>query len=618
MGYELGIDLGTTWTAAAVHRDGRVDIVGLGNRHAVIPSVLFLRDDEEVLTGESAQRRAVTEPDRVAREFKRRVGDPTPILVGSTPYSTEALSAKLLRWVVDRVAEREGGAPDHIVVTHPANWGTYKQDLLTQAIRLADIGSNATTLSEPEAAAISYASQERIETGSIVAVFDLGGGTFDAAILRKKDIGFEILGQPEGIERLGGIDFDEAVFQHVLRSLGGVVDQLDADDPNVTSAVARLRQECVDAKEALSADTEVSIPVVLPNVSTDIRLTRSEFESMIRPSLADTLGAMQRAIRSAGLEVAQIDSVLLVGGSSRIPLVAQLVGAELGRPVAVDAHPKHAIALGAALAAASATSGGDVVAAAPSAPEPVAPPVVVPTSEPVAPPPVAKPAPAPVAAPAPPPQPVAAAPTPQPVAAPPKARPPKPASDGGNGRNIKLVLAGVFLVVAAGLGFAAFAGGSGNEDAATTTQPPVAETTAPAVVDTTTPIETTTTLAETTTTAIETTTTEELCVGKCVEIKSVSIDGDSYVVVWGVNFSNVSTGGEHAHFYFSPSFSSDQVTAGGTGLWEITDDFPYVSSGNLAVSATPQDAKDICATAADGGHNVIDPLIFDCFEIPFS
>ncbi|MFV1989893.1 MAG: Hsp70 family protein, partial [Acidimicrobiales bacterium] len=108
MGYVLGIDLGTTWTAAAVSRNGRVDIVGLGNRHAVVPSVVYLRDDEEVLIGEAAQRRSTTDPDRVAREFKRRIGDPTPILVGTTPYSAEALSAKVLRWVVDRVAEREG------------------------------------------------------------------------------------------------------------------------------------------------------------------------------------------------------------------------------------------------------------------------------------------------------------------------------------------------------------------------------------------------------------------------------------------------------------------------------------------------------------------------------
>src|SRR5512132_803122 len=122
MAYFLGVDIGTTYTAAAVWRDGRYEIAGLGNRAATIPSVVLLRDDESVLTGEAAVRRAATEPSRVAREFKRRIGDPTPIIVGGTPYSADALVAKLLRWVVDQVSELEGGPPAGIAVSHPANW----------------------------------------------------------------------------------------------------------------------------------------------------------------------------------------------------------------------------------------------------------------------------------------------------------------------------------------------------------------------------------------------------------------------------------------------------------------------------------------------------------------
>jgi molecular chaperone DnaK len=121
VGYFLGIDIGTTYTAAAVWRDGRYDVAGLGNRAATIPSVVLLRDDETVLTGEAAARRAATEPQRVAREFKRRLGDPTPIIVSGTPYSADALMAKLMRWVVDRVAEAEGGPAAGIAATHPAN-----------------------------------------------------------------------------------------------------------------------------------------------------------------------------------------------------------------------------------------------------------------------------------------------------------------------------------------------------------------------------------------------------------------------------------------------------------------------------------------------------------------
>jgi actin-like ATPase involved in cell morphogenesis len=346
--YALGIDLGTTFTAAATWRAGRAEIVPLGSRSAAVPSVVLLRDDETFLTGEAANRRGLTEPHRVAREFKRRMGDTTPILLGGVPQSAEALTARLLRSVVDQVISREGGPPSAICVCHPANWGPYKADLMRQSVRMADPPGTVGYTTEPEAAAVSYAQQQRIEPGAIVAVYDLGGGTFDAAVLRKTGSGFDILGQPEGIDRLGGIDFDAAVFDHVRKALGGKLAELDEDDPAAVAAVARLREECVQAKEALSADTDTTIPVLLPNVVTEVRLTRSELEAMVRPVLYGSVEALQRAVRSAGCTPEQLHSVLLVGGSSRMPIVAQLVSAEFGRPVAVDAHPKHAVALGAA------------------------------------------------------------------------------------------------------------------------------------------------------------------------------------------------------------------------------------------------------------------------------
>jgi actin-like ATPase involved in cell morphogenesis len=371
MSYFLGIDLGTTYTAAALCRDGKAEIARLGSHTPAIPSVVLVRADGEVLTGDAAERRAVTEPERIAREFKRRLGDPTPVIVGGTPWSADTLTAKLLAAVVAKVAETEGRGPDGIVIAHPANWGAYKQDLLTQAVRQADLG-NVSLITEPEAAAIHYASQERVRRGSVVAVYDLGGGTFDAAVLRRTEFGWQILGEPEGVERLGGVDFDEAVFTHVADTIGDDFDLLDPDDPAVLSAVARLRQECVAAKEALAADTDVTIPVLLPSASSqrEVRLTRSEFEQMIRPSITDSIAALERALRSAGVTADDVTSVLLVGGSSRIPLVAEMVGSALGRPVAIDAHPKHGVALGAAIVAdergtlAALTAAGEAATAA--------------------------------------------------------------------------------------------------------------------------------------------------------------------------------------------------------------------------------------------------------------
>ncbi|MCB0990374.1 MAG: Hsp70 family protein [Acidimicrobiales bacterium] len=492
MSYRLGVDLGTTYTAAAVHKAGRSEVFELGTRSATIPSVVFIQDDGTILAGEAANRRALREPNRVARQFKRRVGDPTPMLVGGSPYAAEALSAKLLRWVVDTVAEREGSLPEQIALTHPANWGSYKLDLLQQALALESI-EGVTLLPEPEAAAIEYASFERTESGRVVAVFDLGGGTFDASVLRKTSEGFEILGRPEGIERLGGVDFDEAVFGFVAQFLGDALTGLDRTDPVTQAAVARLRFECVEAKEALSFDTKVSIPVVLPTVHTEVRLTRSEFEDLIRPSLLNAVSAMKRAVAGAHLTVDDVDVVLLVGGSSRIPLIGQMVASDLGRPVAVDAHPKHLVALGASRPSAPAPK---MAAAVPAPPPPPLPP-----PEPAPEPPedersddveVLAPTVSGAAA-------ISAPPVDPPeihIHSVDRSAPPKPR------RRVLVLVASVALVAAVGLALALTRGDDSSQAATTASTEPSAEAT---VVDNSPATTTSTTVASTTTSSTTTT-----------------------------------------------------------------------------------------------------------------
>ncbi|WP_179855237.1 Hsp70 family protein [Paractinoplanes atraurantiacus] len=351
--YSLGVDLGTTQTAAAVREsDGRIDVVRLGTRRAEIPSLVFVTASGELLIGEAAERRGQAEPDRLAREFKRRVGDPVPILAGGVPFSAHALTGKLLRHVLDTVVRLRGGPPTTITLTHPANWGPYKRDQFDQAVRLADVGP-VLFRTEPEAAALRHATARRVGPGETVAVYDLGGGTFDVAVLRREGDDFVLLGEAEGIEQLGGADFDEAVFGHVLEVLGDAAGDLDGDDPEVVTALARLRRDCVEAKEALSFDTETMIPVALPGLHRQVRLNRSELESMIAPALADTIDATRRALRGAGVTPDDLSAILLAGGSSRIPLVAQILTDELSRPVAADPHPEHSVALGAALAGAT-------------------------------------------------------------------------------------------------------------------------------------------------------------------------------------------------------------------------------------------------------------------------
>lgn len=363
-GYSLGVDLGTTFTAAAVWRDGHAEVVPLGDHSPQIPSAVFRSSEGEFLVGEAAVRRGASDPSSLATEFKRRIGDDTHLMVAGAPMSAHALMAQLLSRVVAHVTAGQGGPPATVVLTCPANWGPYRRELLEQAGRMAGLDS-VVLCTEPSAAAVHFASTERVDTGDTLAVYDLGGGTFDAAVLRKDGpASFALLGSPEGIEHLGGLDFDAAVLQHVWTTLGDV--DVDPDDEAVLVGLTRLRRDCTDAKEALSVDTDVSIPVDLGGEHRTVRMGRAELEELLRPSLEETVAALERALTSADLTVADLGSVLLVGGSARIPLVTELLTRRLGRPVAVSAHPKHGVALGAAMVGAQVSGAAERVAAAAS------------------------------------------------------------------------------------------------------------------------------------------------------------------------------------------------------------------------------------------------------------
>lgn len=355
MGYSLGVDLGTTFVAAALASATRVEMFTLGDRSVVIPATVYLREDGTLVTGEAASLRAVSSPDRVSREIKRRLGNPTPVMLGGQPHSVTALLGTLLRDVVQKVIETEGEPPDRVVLTHPANWGPFRRALFEEVPQHAGL-ENPPMVTEPEAAAAHYAASRLLADGQTVAVYDLGGGTFDATVLRKLPAGVEILGTPEGVERLGGVDFDEAIFSHVDYAADGALSELDMRDPQNVVALARLRQDCILAKEALSVDTETVLPVFLPGRHFDVRITRSDFEDMVRAPIESTIGALSRTLHSAQVKPTDLSAVLLVGGSSRIPLVAQMVAAELGRPTVVDTHPKYAVALGAATLASQTAS----------------------------------------------------------------------------------------------------------------------------------------------------------------------------------------------------------------------------------------------------------------------
>ncbi len=372
MSYGLSIDVGTSFTAAAVLRtDGHGPeeprILPLGGRGASIPTVVFVGSDGTRLVGEVAERRGLAEPGNVAREFKRRMGDSVPLVLGGTPILPEELFAVVVDWVVGVATEREGEPPASITLTHPVGWGEHRTSLLKGALAAAGF-DDVVLLSEPEAAALSYAARERVGQGSTLAVYDLGGGTFDATVVRKADADtFTILGAPQGIERLGGADFDQDVFTRVLDDSDVSFGDLEHSSPEVLAALNRLRRECAEAKEALSSDSEVTVSVMVPGFHSQVRLVRSEFELMVEPALQETVETMRSALESAGVRVEDLSAILLIGGSSRIPLVAQLLSAEFNRPLAIDVDPKASVALGAAFATAALEDTEDAAQAVPAA-----------------------------------------------------------------------------------------------------------------------------------------------------------------------------------------------------------------------------------------------------------
>ena len=352
MSYQLGVDLGTTRLTAAVTRPG-----GAVEPALSVPAVAHLDPHGALLVGTAAQRRTLSEPDRVVHELVRRIGDRTPLVVGDAPVAAEALAARVIGHAVRAVAGAEGGPPAGIAITHPATWGPHKLGALRAALDVVGLG-RASLLAEPQAAAIRHLASADLPDGAVLAVLDIGGGTCDAAVLRRAGGDFAPAGRPERIDRLGGTALDDLVFDHVRAELGTRWGELDPSDPATLSAVAALRVACTEAKEELSRSRTATVRVALPGprgeVRAEVRLDRAGFEDLVRPTVleaVDLLAGVLEPVAPAGGP-----TVLVVGGSARIPLVAELVAERVGTAVVVDAEPEVAAAMGAALAARPARS----------------------------------------------------------------------------------------------------------------------------------------------------------------------------------------------------------------------------------------------------------------------
>lgn len=355
----LAIDFGTSNTVAALLVPGQAARVIAFGDSPLLPSAVFAAADGTLATGREALRQARLDPTRFEPNPKRRIDD-GEILLGDRVFPVVRVISAVLRTVAVEVRRQLGGAmPDEVRLTHPAQWGAARQNVLASAAREAGLGAGKLVLlPEPVAAAAQYTRLpgRSVPPGGTVAVYDLGGGTFDVAVVgritgRTESDGFAVLAE-EGLNDLGGLDFDQALADHIGRSASAADpvrwQQLRRPRDAASRRAARgLAEDIMAAKEALSRYPQTEI--ALPAPFADEHITRSEFEGLIRPNLLRSVELLAATLARAGVAPATLGGVFLVGGSSRIPLVAGLIQDRLRiTPVALD-QPETAVALGALL-----------------------------------------------------------------------------------------------------------------------------------------------------------------------------------------------------------------------------------------------------------------------------
>lgn len=361
MGWVLAIDVGTTSTAAARRLGSRVEMIRLQGA-ARMSSAVFWREGTgdapgRLVLGDEAEELSALAPWCLERAPKSRIGEQS-IQLGEKHFPPADLIGALLAEVLDEALRLSGGEmPDEVRLTHPARWGKTRLNILSQAAEIADL-PGVVFVPEPVAAAIHFAS-EKLEAGQYVAVYDLGGGTFDTAVLKRTSDDFEVIGQTGGNQELGGEDLDELLYRFLGDQIpGDLWEKLrTADtlrDRSWGEANRNLLRQVRRTKERLSRNSRVEFYLPSP-VDREVEASAADFERLITPVLRGTISELERTILAAGHRPDDMSAVYLAGGSSSIPLVGRLIEEELGiAPEHLD-DPKAVIAMGAARMADSAS-----------------------------------------------------------------------------------------------------------------------------------------------------------------------------------------------------------------------------------------------------------------------
>ncbi len=346
----IGIDLGTTNSAVAVMEGGDSTIIPNTEGNRTTPSVVAFTKDGERLVGETAKRQAITNPDRTISSIKREMGtDYKTSEIDGNSYTPEEVSAMILQKLK---SDAEGYLNDTVtdaVITVPAYFTDAQRQATKDAGKIAGLNVKR-IINEPTAAALAYGMDKETDQAKIM-VYDLGGGTFDVSILEVGDGVFEVL-STRGNNKLGGDDFDNRLVDYLAAEFKK---ETGVDLTKDLTAMQRLKDAAEKAKKELSSTktTNVNLPFITAvdgqPVHLDITVTRAKFDELTHDLVEATRGPVEDALKDASLSSSDIEKVLLVGGSSRIPAVQDLVKNIIGKEPQRDINPDECVALGAAI-----------------------------------------------------------------------------------------------------------------------------------------------------------------------------------------------------------------------------------------------------------------------------
>ena len=357
MGKIIGIDLGTTNSCVAVMEGGEPVVIPNPEGARTTPSVVAFSKTGERMVGQVAKRQAITNPDRTISSIKRKMGSDYHVEIDSKKYTPQEISAMVLQKLKSDAEAYLGQPVSEAVITVPAYFNDAQRQATKDAGRIAGLDVKR-IINEPTAAALAYGVDK--EADQKVMVYDLGGGTFDVSIIEMGDGVQEVLATA-GNNRLGGDDFDDRLIKYMVSEFKR---ESGVDLSGDKMAMQRLKEAAEKAKIELSGMTtaQVNLPFITADANgpkhLDMTITRAKFNELTADLVQATMGPVRQALSDSGLSVGQIDKVLMVGGSSRIPAVLDAVKGFIGKDPFKGINPDECVAVGAAIQ--GGVLGGDV------------------------------------------------------------------------------------------------------------------------------------------------------------------------------------------------------------------------------------------------------------------